>query len=56
MEQSKLTELKSRRLILGAATVAIALVTMLIGGLHAMTVEGNNQEESLPNVVLVHGA
>jgi pimeloyl-ACP methyl ester carboxylesterase len=56
MRQSKSNQLKSWRGILGIIAIAFALVTMLVGGLHAMTVEGNNQENSLPNVVLVHGA
>jgi|SRR5918999_4539769 pimeloyl-ACP methyl ester carboxylesterase len=56
MKQSKPNELKSWRLILGAAVTTITFVALLAGGVLAMTVEGNNQDGSLPNVVLVHGA
>src|SRR5919106_5643458 len=56
MKQSKPNELKPWRLILGGAATAIALIALLAGGVLAMTVEGNNQDGSLPNVVLVHGA
>src|ERR671915_2026632 len=56
MKQSKPNELKSWRLILGATVTIITFVALLAGGVLAMTVEGNNQDRSLPNVVLVHGA
>src|ERR687895_2801599 len=56
MKQSKPNELKSWRLILGAAVTIITFVALLTGGVLAMTVEGNNQDGSLPNIVLVHGA
>jgi pimeloyl-ACP methyl ester carboxylesterase len=54
MRQSKSIALKPGRPILAIA-IAIAYITMLMGGLHTMTATGNNQEEALPNVVLVHG-
>jgi pimeloyl-ACP methyl ester carboxylesterase len=56
MKQFKLNRLGMWRPGLAATAITIAFATMLIGGLHAMTLEGNNQEEPLPNVVLVHGA
>ncbi|HZA22074.1 MAG TPA: alpha/beta hydrolase [Dehalococcoidia bacterium] len=56
MKQSKPNELKPWRLILAATVTIITFVALLAGGVLAMTVEGNNQDGSLPNVVLVHGA
>jgi hypothetical protein len=54
MKMRILKGLKSWRSVLGATTIAFPFVATLVGGFHAMTVEGNNQEKSLPNVVLVH--
>src|SRR5918992_2212146 len=55
MKQSKSKGLHSWRLGLGAAATPITFVALLAGGVLAMTVEGNNQDGSLLNVVLVHG-
>ena len=56
MSPRKPNERKPWRLILAATVTIITFVALLAGGVLAMTVEGNNQDGSLPNVVLVHGA
>ena len=55
MSPRKPNERKPWRLILAATVTIITFVALLAGGALAMTVEGNNQDRSLPNVVLVHG-
>lgn len=56
MNQNKLYELKSWRLILGATAVAIALIVLSVLGVSAQAQVESNAKEPVRNIVLVHGA
>ena len=54
MNPSKLNNLKSGRSLLRA--IAIAIVVVFVVGVPVLAQEGSSEMQSLPNIVLVHGA